>query len=547
MSGSTTQFILVPEGRRSNRQYLLAAVSFFWTLCLGCTIVTVGLDVLTGGSVALIGSPFIVAAALIPNIAIAFAFPFLQRYQRTHRYILIGAFLAGATIAIPPAFIINTTLFLPIELSQSSIAELIGYGTIAGVVEEGIKGLILLVIFLRYRDEFHDHVDGITLGALVGLGFAMTEDISYFLRGLTGGGVIGLALTLFLRLGLGWMNHSVYTAITGAAFGYSRSYRRGSPARWLLPIGGYIIAATLHNTFNFLATLLEHLLSDSPIGLLLTFIPLYGITWTTMAILGYLVIRGWHQQADLLRTLLPEEVDRGVITAKEYFALPNARGRTALLREVLATAGPTARRAQGKICQLAISLAWQRRHTALGDAPGVPTLHGEDALRRRILELRPLLGSVPAPAAPLSLPPAPQAAIASPHQPYFDAQPTIAAPPPAPLARTTAAPAPQAPLAADARSYQLVVASGESMGRTVLLHNGLTIGRNPRLAFLVLPDPEVSSLHARIARDGGPPILIDANSTNGTYVNGERITNRPLHPGDQVKIGGVQLVVKVIT
>ena len=79
-----------------------------------------------------------------------------------------------------------------------------------------------------------------------------------------------------------------------------------------------------------------------------------------------------------------------------------------------------------------------------------------------------------------------------------------------------------------------------------LLHNGLTIGRNPRLAFLVLHDPEVSSLHARVARDGGPPILIDANSTNGTFVNGERITHRPLQPGDRVKIGGVQLVVEVI-
>jgi hypothetical protein len=354
-------------------------------------------------------------------------------------------------------------------------------------------------------------------------------------------------VTLFLRLGLGWMNHSVYTAITGAAFGYSRSFHRGSPARWLLPLGGYVIAATLHNSFNFLATLLAYLLPDTLIGLLLAFIPLYGITWTAMAVLGYLAIRGWHQQADLMRALLPEEVDRGVITPKEYFALPSGRGRKALLREALATVGPIARRAQGKIFQLAISLAWQRRRTALGDAPGVPLLHGEDALRRRILELRPLLSAVPAPAAPLPVAAAQPVALAYPHQGYPDVQPTIFAPPHDP-ARSAVAPAspPSAALSPDARGYQLVVTSGHSMGRTVLLHNGLTIGRNPRLAFLVLPDPEVSSLHARIARDGGPPILIDANSTNGTYVNGERITNRPLQPGDSITIGGVQLVVEAI-
>ncbi len=83
-------------------------------------------------------------------------------------------------------------------------------------------------------------------------------------------------------------------------------------------------------------------------------------------------------------------------------------------------------------------------------------------------------------------------------------------------------------------------------GKTVLLQNGLTIGRNPRLAFFVLLDPEVSSLHARIARAGGPPILIDANSTNGTFVNGERITNRALRAGDQIQLGDVHLLVEAI-
>jgi pSer/pThr/pTyr-binding forkhead associated (FHA) protein len=55
----------------------------------------------------------------------------------------------------------------------------------------------------------------------------------------------------------------------------------------------------------------------------------------------------------------------------------------------------------------------------------------------------------------------------------------------------------------------------------------------------------VSSLHARISRDGGPPILIDADSTNGSFVNEERIASHPLRPGDRVRLGGVQLLVEV--
>lgn len=287
--GNTTQFLFAPDVRPNNRKYLLMLTSGFWTLCLGCTLLSVLLDVLSGGVVGILVSPFIIGAALIPNIGIALTIPRLQRFQRSHRYILIGAFLGGAIIAIPPALVINTTLFLPIELSMSSILELIGYGTIAGVVEEGIKGLILLFIYLRFRDEFHDPVDGVVFGALIGLGFAMTEDISYFFRGLDSG-VFGLILTLFLRLMLGWMNHSVFTAITGLALGFARMGPQG-PRRWLIPLAGYAVAAGLHNTFNFSATLLERLVPDNLLGLLLTIVPLYGLTWTAMAILGFMVVR----------------------------------------------------------------------------------------------------------------------------------------------------------------------------------------------------------------------------------------------------------------
>src|SRR3954453_12956021 len=209
--GNTTQFIFTPDVKPNNRKYLLVLTSAFWTFCIGCTLLSILLDVISGGVVGILASPFIIAAALIPNIGLAFAIPRLQRYQRSHRYVLMGAFLGGAVIAIPPALVINTTLFLPIEIAKSNLLTLLGYGTIPGIVEEGIKGLILLFIYLRYRDEFHDPADGIVLGALIGLGLAMTEDISYFLQGLSGDHpFINLALTLFFRLGLGWMNHSVF-------------------------------------------------------------------------------------------------------------------------------------------------------------------------------------------------------------------------------------------------------------------------------------------------------------------------------------------------
>lgn len=526
--GNTTQFLFAPDVRPNNRKYLLMLTSAFWTVCLGCTILSVLLDVSTGGVVGLLASPFIIGAALIPNVGIAFAIPRLQRFQRTHRYVLIGAFLGGAIVAIPPALVINTTLFLPIQLSMSDLLNIIGYGTIPGIVEEGIKGLILLFIYRRYRDEFHDPVDGAVLGALVGLGFAMTEDISYFFRGLDSG-VVGLIVTIFLRLGLGWMNHSVFTSIMGLGLGYARMGPPGA-RRWLIPLAGYAVAAGLHNTFDLLATVLELLVPNNLLGLLITIVPLYGLTWTALAIIGFLIVRGWHREADLVRVELRDETRDGTVAAREYDVLPNPGQRRIMLRETQARAGRGARRLLGKIFQLQISLALQKRHTALGDRPAVPHLHSEPALRARIADLRLRLASGPG---------------------LVPAGPAEFAPPPSPLAAAQQPPSPMQPVApvdpfapADARPYRLVVTNGDAPGTAIVLRDGLTIGRVGGRAEFALADPEVSSLHARITRDGGPPILIDAGSMNGSFVNDERITSRSLQPGDRVRLGGVQLLVE---
>lgn len=528
--GDTTQFIFAPDVRPDNRKYLLMLTSAFWTVCLGCTLLSVLLDIVSGGVVGILASPFIIGAALIPNIGIAFAIPRLQRFQRSHRYVLIGAFLGGAIVAIPPALVINTTLFLPIELSMSAILELVGYGTIAGIVEEGIKGLILLFIYHRFRDEFHDPVDGVVLGALIGLGFAMTEDISYFFRGLDSG-VFGLILTIFLRLVLGWMNHSVFTSIIGLALGFARMGPPGK-RRWLIPLAGYAAAAGLHNTFNLSATILERIVPDSLLGLLLTIVPLYGLTWTAMAVIGFVVVRGWHNEAAIVRDELRDERRDGTVEQREYDVLPNPGLRRLALRETQARSGKGARQLLGKLFQLQISLALQKRHTAFGDRPAVPHLHSETALRARIADLRNRLAGGPGliPVGPAGFAPPP---------------PPVATPYPPASIRPAAPPAPVDPFAPpDLRPYRLVVTAGDSVGTAIVLRDGLTIGRSGARAEFVLADPEISGLHARIARDGGPPILIDAGSMNGSFVNGERITSRPLQSGDRVRLGGVQLLVE---
>ena len=69
--------------------------------------------------------------------------------------------------------------------------------------------------------------------------------------------------------------------------------------------------------------------------------------------------------------------------------------------------------------------------------------------------------------------------------------------------------------------------------------DSIRIGRNPDLDVTFDPYQErlVSSTHAEIIDDGGTWLLRDKNSTNGTFVGGERISERVLRTNDIIEVG----------
>ena len=70
-----------------------------------------------------------------------------------------------------------------------------------------------------------------------------------------------------------------------------------------------------------------------------------------------------------------------------------------------------------------------------------------------------------------------------------------------------------------------------------------TVGRAARADF-ILEAPLVSRLHCRIEAGDDSLEVIDLKSTNGTFVNGERITRAPLTSGDRLRVGRVELRVE---
>ena len=78
-------------------------------------------------------------------------------------------------------------------------------------------------------------------------------------------------------------------------------------------------------------------------------------------------------------------------------------------------------------------------------------------------------------------------------------------------------------------------------GRRFALRTGKTaIGRRED-NDIVLADGSVSSLHAWVIEDNGSFRLMNILSTNGSFVNNERITETLLKEGDHIRFGGVEL------
>lgn len=69
----------------------------------------------------------------------------------------------------------------------------------------------------------------------------------------------------------------------------------------------------------------------------------------------------------------------------------------------------------------------------------------------------------------------------------------------------------------------------------------INIGR--RLGnHLVINDPRVSRNHAQLRAIKGRFVLFDLDSTGGTYINGQRVSQSVLYPGDVISLAGVPLI-----
>jgi hypothetical protein len=101
-------------------------------------------------------------------------------------------------------------------------------------------------------------------------------------------------------------------------------------------------------------------------------------------------------------------------------------------------------------------------------------------------------------------------------------------------------PAPPAPPPALPPASLIFYQGGRPIRTYQLDRETINIGRHFS-NDIVVPEPQTSRYHARIEYKNGAFVIYDLASTNGVRVNGIRINQQVLHPGDRIRIGNVEL------
>jgi RsiW-degrading membrane proteinase PrsW (M82 family) len=309
--------------------------------------------------------------ALLPTLLYAALIWWLDRHEKEPLPLLIVAFLWGAVPAIVLAIVLTNVAGIPLEglITSPGARRAAELAVIAPIIEEAVKAVILVLLFLVSRREFDNVLDGIVYGALVGLGFAFVENILYLSATGMQVGTERMAQLWLLRAGLFGLNHSMFTAFTGGALGYARSvrmgWRRGLVAS--LGLGAAMVLHGLHNTL----VLMTGVLASNGRGSALALSTCLGAIlsdWGGVAVIIVLALMSGTREARILRDTLWEEVALGRFTQDEYETLTSGRKRWNARWTALSRSGFESWRQLGRLFDLATELAFRKHRMAEGDA-----------------------------------------------------------------------------------------------------------------------------------------------------------------------------------
>jgi protease PrsW len=366
-------FAQQPARRRTWLTVVTSVVLGAGALVVACLIVLT-----RGPEAAFVG--FLLAALPVPVLVAVFLW--LDRYEPEPWRYLISALGWGAVMATTLG-VLFTAVGSELSGTDASLDGILW----APVTEEMSKGLFIVLAVLLRRREVDGVLDGIVYAGMVGIGFAFTENILYYVavysgEGLPGGGQPGgiVAVTgLFIVRGvMAPFAHPLFTAALGIGMGLALRSRSWA-GRLLWPLAGYLTAVALHAAWNGSALL------GGGAGFLLTYV---AVMMPALALLTGVALWVRRREGRVLTMALTDCAHRGWLHPAEVPWIASLRHRGSARLYARRMRGPLAARAV-KEYQLAVAeLGFLHDRIMRGRPPRDAAQQGEE-LRRRIALWRP--------------------------------------------------------------------------------------------------------------------------------------------------------------
>jgi protease PrsW len=325
---------------RRRRPWIIAGLVLLVAAVAGpLSILAIGLGTTMAGLI--VG--MLMAAVPVP-FYVAFS-TWVDRFEPEPPWLLAFAFLWGSTIAVFFSILLNG---IAGELFASHLVAI----ATAPVVEETAKAGALVLLFVWRRDEFDNVTDGIIYAAMVGLGFAMTENIQYYSTAVAADGGKGAAIVFVLRGIMSPFSHPLYTSMTGIGLGIARESDRRN-VKLIAPVAGLVGAILLHSLWNLSASL----------GLVF-FAAYFFVMAPALAGVVVVAVFSLRREARIIRSHLESVVAERVLTAEDVAVVTSVQRRIAASGQALMRNGFRQWRARRRFHALVTELAfhaWRAR------------------------------------------------------------------------------------------------------------------------------------------------------------------------------------------
>src|SRR5438034_136647 len=337
-----------PSGHQSALKIILAVFAAMFAALLGLVVLLlIGAE--TGPVELIIG----LICATLPVPIYVMLLLWIDRYEAEPLWMLATAFFWGALVAVLVAFIFNTSLSIiaAVATHNAQVGEAFGAVISAPIVDDAVE----FILFLWKKDEFDGIVDGIVYAGMVGLGFAMTENVLYYGRAVQGG-LEGLTFIFILRGMAAPFSHPLFTSMTGIGLGWSRQSNNGF-VKVVAPVVGFMLAILMHATWNGSAVF------GGGVGFFVAYFVIMGPAFIITLMVIFFSLR---REGRSVQQFLYPDYQRGFFDPDEYERLCTIHGRMGMSWNVLMNQGFSMWRTRMRCNQLASELAFHRSRVARG-------------------------------------------------------------------------------------------------------------------------------------------------------------------------------------